>query len=187
MARRGRFTRAPGSGALVHQPTRHPVDLRGGGIGGGDGGTGGGGGTGTITDGANVNTRGVGVFHATSGTTLTFRGIDSLSAFLSVVLDPTAATVDLDFDDAAFLAALPDFARRDLANTFLAPQTLNDVLDQRAIPDPGNPALNYMRLFVRETGGNLELVSRSPTGAECVLCSQPSGAGGTLLFNGIEP
>ena len=180
---RGRFTRDLGSGALIHHPTRHPIDRRGGGTSGG-----GGGGTGDITNGANVNARGIGVFHAKSGDVLQFRGIDTLSVFLSASLDVGDAVIDLDFDDAAFVAALPDFARRDLANTFLAAQTFESYLDLEEIADPGNPGAGFMRLFVRIVGSTIELVSRGPTGEECVLCSKPvAGVGGTLLFNGIEP
>lgn len=80
-------------------PTDNEIDITISGIGGGSG---------TITDGANVNIGGVGVFDGKTGSVLNFRGINTLAgSALTVTLDGPNRKVDLDLDpDLKAIAAL---------------------------------------------------------------------------------
>lgn len=44
-------------------------------------------------------------------------------------------------------------------------------IDLQAISTPSNPAVNIGRIFTRTSGSNIELVWRSVSGAECIICT----------------
>ena len=56
------------------------------------------------------------------------------------------------------------------------------------IATPANPVQNKLRLFARANGTDIELVSLSSTGAECVICTLANGAApaNVLTLNWIE-
>lgn len=44
-------------------------------------------------------------------------------------------------------------------------------LELKEVATPSNPASDHVRIFARANGSNIEIVGRSSTGAECVMCT----------------
>lgn len=184
MPGRGRFIRDPGSGALIHRPTRRPEDLRGGGAA-----SGGGGGGPAILNGQNVNARGIGVFDGKVGTDLTFRGVDDPSNRIGVSLDTTDHVIDLDIDEDALttLAHLLQDNTFTGTNTFQGPTVFEDYIELEEITTPATPSTGRHRIFARQNGSDLELVALDWLGNECILCTHSiPGVTNTLPIMWVE-
>ena len=61
--------------------------------------------------------------------------------------------------------------RLDITNIELAGR-----MDFDTISTPANPTVNQLRVFLRINGGDIELIGRGPTGAECVICTVSNAA-----------
>jgi hypothetical protein len=48
---------------------------------------------------------------------------------------------------------------------------MDNFIEHEEIPTPANPALNFLRLFARASGANIQLIALSSQGAECVICT----------------
>ena len=65
----------------------------------------------------------------------------------------------------------------------------DNFIEHEEIPTPTNPALNFLRLFARASGTNIQLIALSSQGAECVICTLDDTAvahTNTLTLNWIE-
>ena len=65
----------------------------------------------------------------------------------------------------------------------------DNFIEHEEIPTPANPALNFLRLFARASGTNIQLIALSSQGAECVICTLDDTAvahTNTLTLNWIE-
>jgi hypothetical protein len=66
---------------------------------------------------------------------------------------------------------------------------MDNFIEHEEIPTPANPALNFLRLFARASGANIQLIALSSQGAECVICTLDDTAvahTNTLTLNWIE-
>ncbi|KKK59936.1 hypothetical protein LCGC14_3029380 [marine sediment metagenome] len=65
----------------------------------------------------------------------------------------------------------------------------DNFIEHEEIPTPANPALNFLRLFARANGSDIQLIALSSQGVECVICTlDDTGAPhtNTLTLNWIE-
>ncbi|KKN03770.1 hypothetical protein LCGC14_1104330 [marine sediment metagenome] len=73
-------------------------------------------------------------------------------------------------------------------STGAAGVTIAGFMGLAEVATPANPAQNKLRLFARANGTDIELISLSSTGAECVICTLANGAApaNVLTLNWIE-
>ncbi len=95
-----------------------------------------------------------------------------------------AAAHHAKYLDSAAIAAVEGEATLDLTGDV----TIAGFTGLAEIATPANPAQNKLRLFARANGTDIELISLSSTGAECVICTLANGAApaNVLTLNWIE-